>query len=246
MRFRALILCMLLFITAASAKDVITKTDGSKIDVKVEEITETVIKYRKASNPTGPVYTIPLSSVATILYENGEIESFNTSDSSTNVSKSQSQNLSDDELIGMADLESLTNFDNTGNLSDAQLLKMANATSYQDLYNNARKYRKIGWYGGGGILILSSIVWGLATQDVEGLGGGVSMGLITGGIWCLGFNLRANYFMKKARQIQSYSATIIENQILKIGDNSLTAGINLMGNRMTQSHSLGLSLGLNF
>lgn len=82
-RIHALILCLLLCVASAFAKDVITKTDGTKLDVKVEEITETVIKYRKASNPTGPVYTIPVSSVSTVQYENGDIDTFNVSESTS-------------------------------------------------------------------------------------------------------------------------------------------------------------------
>ena len=59
MKLRNLFLSMLFCATAASAQDVITKTDGSKLEAKVEEITESVVRYRKASNPNGPVYTIP-------------------------------------------------------------------------------------------------------------------------------------------------------------------------------------------
>lgn len=51
--------------------------------------------------------------------------------------------------------------------------------------------------------------------------------------------------MRKA-EMQSYSATLIENEILHFGDKSLTAGINLMGNRMVNTHGLGMSISFNF
>ena len=76
--------------------------------------------------------------------------------------------------------------------------------------------------------------------------GGTIAGVALGAAWCIGFNMKANSLTKQARQMQSYSATLIENEIMQVGNNSLTAGINVMGNRMVNSHSLGLSLGLNF
>ena len=153
MRIHALILCLLCCVASAFAKDVITKTDGTKLDVKVEEISETVIKYRKASNPTGPVYTIPITSVATVLYENGEIDIFNDLTDSTTVCSNQTVSPSDDELKKLADSQICDN--QSGSVSDAQLFKMAyGKTVYEDLKDKAKKYRKIGWYGGSTILFL--------------------------------------------------------------------------------------------
>ena len=74
----------------------------------------------------------------------------------------------------------------------------------------------------------------------------VLMGVGAGALFCLGFNLKANSLMKQASQMQSYSLTFIENEIMQFGDNKLTAGINVMGNRIVNSHCLGLTLGLNF
>lgn len=252
MRIQTLILCLLFCVASAFAKDVITKTDGTKLDAKVEEITETVIKYRKATNPTGPVYTIPISSVATVLYKNGEIDTFNTNNDIQQLEKKILDSPSDDDLIrmsGTADMESMSS-----SVSDAQLLKMANLyTSDEMLIKKANKYRMIGWIGGG-VCLATGIIVGLVLYQndyyIEDqldlpfiVGGGCA---IAGAAWCLGFNLKANSLMKQARDMQSYSATIFENEILQIVDYSLTAGINIMGNRMSNSHSLGVSLGFNF
>ena len=60
-----------------SAQDIIVKADGTLLKGKVEEITETSIKYRKADNPTGPLYNVNKSEVLTINYENGTIDVIN-------------------------------------------------------------------------------------------------------------------------------------------------------------------------
>ena len=108
--------------------------------------------------------------------------------------------------------------------------------------------RKVGLYGGCGLLIvgLGLGITCACFENFEGFAIGMLSGVVAGGLWYLGFNLKANSLMKQARQMQSYSSTIFENKFLQFGDNSLTAGINIMGNRMFHSQSVGLSLGLNF
>ncbi len=256
MRLRNLILCLLLCIASASAKDIITKTDGTKLDVKVEEITGTSIKYRKASNLNGPIYTIPVTSVAVILYENGMTDTFNELLTVPKESNNQSATPSDEELMRLAETQSYST--TKGYLSDYELLKIASGwdKSYEDLLKQAKKYRKIGWIGAGTILavgtigttVIFGVMWGFEDDDIVDLvlpiAGVCSLGAAA--VWTLGYNLKANSLMKQARQIQSYSYTIIENDIMQIGKNYLTAGINLMGNRVVNSHSIGLSLGINF
>lgn len=58
------------------AQDVIVKKDGTTIQSKVLEISETEIKYKKWSNQDGPLYSIKRSSVDSINYQNGDIELF--------------------------------------------------------------------------------------------------------------------------------------------------------------------------
>lgn len=237
---------MLICVASAFAKDVITKTDGTKLDAKVEEITETVIKYRKATNPTGPIYTIPIASVATILYENGDTDTFNELVSTSPLPISQSLSPSDDELMRIADTQTFnTQF---GYVSDTELLNIYKNEQYpESLRKKAKTYRLVGWIGGAaifGALVPLGIVL-LSDVYVEG---GITMGIgiIGSAAWTVGFNMKANSLMKQARQMQSYSATVIESEMMQFGNNKLTAGINVMGNQMVNSHSLGLSVGLNF
>lgn len=252
MRIHALILCMLICVASAFAKDVITKTDGTKLDAKVEEITETVIKYRKATNPTGPVYTIPISSVATVLYENGDIDTFNSSVSTPVVPDNQTVTPSDDELMQLAESQTYSN--QSRYVSDADLLKMHDGGfTTAEVKHKVNKYKRIGTIGGVSFvaagLLGGMILWGIWSWDASDFGGcGAIMGIgvLAGAGWYIGYQIKANSLMKQARQMQSYSATVIESEMMQFGNNKLTAGINVMGNQMVNSHSLGLSVGLNF
>jgi len=58
------------------AQDVIVKKDGSTIIAKVEEIGSSEIKYKKWSNLEGPTYSVSRSDIASINYQNGEVERF--------------------------------------------------------------------------------------------------------------------------------------------------------------------------
>ena len=58
------------------AQDVIVKKDGSTIVSKIQEVNQDNIKYKKFSNLNGPTYTISISEIMTINYENGDIDSF--------------------------------------------------------------------------------------------------------------------------------------------------------------------------
>ena len=62
-----------------AAQDVVVKKDGSTILAKVLEVNQDNIKYKKFSNQNGPTYTINLSDVMSVNYENGEKENFNNS-----------------------------------------------------------------------------------------------------------------------------------------------------------------------
>lgn len=56
--------------------DVIVKKDNEKIEVVIQEIDANTIRYKKVSDPDGPVFTLNKTDVASILYGNGEVENF--------------------------------------------------------------------------------------------------------------------------------------------------------------------------
>lgn len=92
----ALLTITTLFLLVASlkAQDLIVKTDGTIIKGKISEITDDAVKYKKADNLDGPVYSIAKSSVSAINYENGTVEKF---EASAKVSKEKNEDEDSEE-----------------------------------------------------------------------------------------------------------------------------------------------------
>ena len=65
------ILTLSMTVQMVSAQDIIVKKDGSTIVSKVLEVNTDNIKYKKFSNQNGPTYTINLTDVMAVNYENG-------------------------------------------------------------------------------------------------------------------------------------------------------------------------------
>jgi len=72
------IFLLLILITTCSVKaqDVMITKDGKKISAKIEEIGIEIVKYKKFENQNGPTYSINKNEVASIMYENGDIDVF--------------------------------------------------------------------------------------------------------------------------------------------------------------------------
>lgn len=74
---------ILLFFIAFTSKvtsfsqDLILKKNGDEIKSKVVEVLKTEIKYKKHENLSGPIYSIDLSEVFMVRYENGSKDVFN-------------------------------------------------------------------------------------------------------------------------------------------------------------------------
>ena len=60
----------------ATAQDVIVLKDGDLKQVKVIEVGENDVKYKKWENIEGPTYTISISNILAINYQNGTKDSF--------------------------------------------------------------------------------------------------------------------------------------------------------------------------
>jgi hypothetical protein len=76
---KLLIICALLlgFSGVYFAQDTIRYTTGGKQNAKILEVSGGTIKYKKSDNPNGPVFTVAVSQVSTIVYENGSRDFFN-------------------------------------------------------------------------------------------------------------------------------------------------------------------------
>lgn len=77
MKKHLIIISLLMFLgSVASAQDVIIKRNGDEIQALVTEINNQNVKYKKYSNQDGPTYSLPVSDVFMIRFENGEKEVF--------------------------------------------------------------------------------------------------------------------------------------------------------------------------
>lgn len=246
MRFKLLMVLTAMFcVVTMPAQDILVKTDGSALQVKVDEITESAVKYHRFDNLTGPVYTIPLASVLSITYENGVTETF-----------SSSKPTPEEQTATETDGPALTPQTPEG-LDEAKLLRLSkqfdvigeNPLSPSDYVARAKKYRKIAWIGGGSLLVVGAVlptfIWGSDQMHDTYFFFGLP---IMGGavIWCAAWNIAAYMQMKKARDVMAYSVALVEWDVMKWGKERLAASVNVMGNNNLRSGNMGLGLGLSY
>ena len=58
------------------AQDVIVTKQSERIDATILEVSDQEVKYKKQSNPTGPTFTLSTAKIASIIYANGEVQTF--------------------------------------------------------------------------------------------------------------------------------------------------------------------------
>lgn len=62
--------------TTSDRPDIIYKIDNTNILAIINEVTDTEVVYRRASNPTGPLFRTRRSEIQSVRYANGETEEF--------------------------------------------------------------------------------------------------------------------------------------------------------------------------
>ncbi|WP_426493479.1 hypothetical protein [Hymenobacter sp. 102] len=72
-------LSLLLLSVGARAQDLLTKTTGEEVQVKVLEITPAEVRYKRTDNPEGPLFILRRTDVFMIRYANGTKELLNGS-----------------------------------------------------------------------------------------------------------------------------------------------------------------------
>ena len=64
------------YTSACFAQDVIVTSDAKRINAKVTEINAENVKYKLFEHQHGPTYTLPRGDIISIIYQNGEVETF--------------------------------------------------------------------------------------------------------------------------------------------------------------------------
>ncbi len=70
------IVCIIAFAYTCIAQDVIVTKDSRKINAKVMEVNVDNVRYKNFDNQDGPVYTLLKNDIITILYQNGQVDTF--------------------------------------------------------------------------------------------------------------------------------------------------------------------------
>jgi len=81
-----LTLCIFAISSACFAQDIIVTKDSRKIKAKVVRINEENVRYKNFDDQEGQTITIPKSRIASILYEDGEVETFDAETGLSNLS----------------------------------------------------------------------------------------------------------------------------------------------------------------
>ena len=79
------------------AKDVIVTKDAQQIEARITEVSDSEVKYKKVNNLNGPTFVITTDKISTVVYENGEIQTF----------QSETENVSENVFLPEDDLSSV-------------------------------------------------------------------------------------------------------------------------------------------
>ena len=60
------------------AQDIIVTHESERIEAKVYEVSETEVRYKRSDNPDGPIFVMSADKIATIVFENGSVQTFSS------------------------------------------------------------------------------------------------------------------------------------------------------------------------
>jgi hypothetical protein len=80
----ALFVALAVFEVSLNAQDIITKSNGEELKVKVLEVTQNEVKYKRFDQQDGPIFTISKSEIFMLKYQNGSKDIFSESTNSNN------------------------------------------------------------------------------------------------------------------------------------------------------------------
>lgn len=208
----------------SSAQDVIVKKDGSTIMSKIIEIGINEVKYKKWSNQDGPNYTISISDIKEITYENGEKDVFK-----------EEENTKPQQLDN-----------NDYSRQMAENLAINNRLEKERLLSSAKSWRTVGsvWYWinviggiGGGIYLY---IYGAPESTYWIVAGS---GFATAFVGLFVFNSIAN---NKEAAANSIAFTPIINHDFNIGNNTFSASLTLINDKQANNTFFGAGLSYKF
>ena len=213
-------LCLVLSLCLSSliyAQDVIVLNDGSSIISKVVEVGSTDVKYKKWSNLEGPTYTLKITEILSVNYQNGEKESF--SERSQQIQEQENSSL-------MSSRQIMNEINSANNLEKEKLLASA---------RNLGIVANVVYWGG----CISTGILYYSTESIGLLVGGIVGSLASYAI----IQSFANNYKKAANAINTAS---IYQYDIEIGNSVLSPNINLMSDNNTHQKAFGVGLKYSF
>lgn len=243
-RFFLFFVCCVVTSLSIVASDVIVKKDGSTILAKILKVSQSEVEYKKASNLEGPTYSIPVSDILSINYENGEKDTFDSADNPNKQNANTTHNKNSHETTHEIQYTSYpySQYDNFLTNKGLDLYQKK-----EDLLSKARTYKTIGGIGmflGFGAAAAGVVCAYLGVDEIicySLAGGGMALGCSGGITWAVGRNMQ-----NKAKTItvaSIYGKDInIKNGII------LTPGVNLMAiqDMMSCKYAFGIGTLLKF
>jgi len=79
-KFLFFIIVTFLMCQRSYSQDLIITKDAQRIEAKITEVSDDAVRYKKFSNPDGPAFVIKAEKISSIVYQNGEVQVFQTAD----------------------------------------------------------------------------------------------------------------------------------------------------------------------
>lgn len=248
-KFYAFLIALITSIGPIMAQDIIVTAESERIDAQITEVSETEIKYKRANNPNGPTFVISTSKVASVIYKNGDVQTFKQQTNQNNSTSTDKNNVivkvKDVNEIAFVPGQKLIPAEEGGlyygnillpieNGQYEQFLKLNCPAAYKQ-YKTGMNMVVSGWTVGGVLaavgfgLMLGSIRPQQPVNDALLISGGVLVGagVISGvTLYCVGHKKWAyahTVFNKQCVQNQSYS----QDLTLKMGITQNGLGLTL-------------------
>lgn len=250
----------------AHAQDVIVKKDGSTILSSVIEVSGTEVKYKKHSNPKGPTYTIMVSELISINYQNGDKDTFDIPNpsksqdapgvvvpvSSTQQPVSNQQPVYNQQVAQpMNNVQQYNGYPSPQRQNEPLISEFYDNNNHsidwmiQDLESSARRRNVWGNVFCFGFLGLGIATWAATDNWVPGA---VCLGA---GIFSSGcfFRKAAKYEgeanrLKSLNEFYSYSPILYDN--IELGHVSISPSIGYTADNFSRTKSPSLGITLNF
>ncbi len=229
------IIASLLVAFSVQAQDVIVRNDGSTILAKVQKVTENEVEYKKHSNPDGPTYTIAISEITAINYENGAKDTFTTSKSSSATISNQA------DQTYMTD-ETASQFSN-----DKQLLSMYNSNIDLKYRKKAKTWKLTGIIGGGALVVGGVAAFLMIGEESLDYGSYISLATagigVVGGLTCY---LIGNHYSNLAKKYSIYNVSLFQHNFEFNNGNSMALCVDMLSSDNNRDKAFGLGIQYNF